>query len=133
MALKFSSDADLNAEGMNTLYSHASACPYDEDRSFPAFGPFTVPPNPVDLPIWKSEVGGPVLKYVVYVPVAAEIWGPLEDGTSPKTGRYDLQVDPADLCLVVEQVGYPWATRSDPVVVSSQRIAQALEDRERAE
>ena len=133
LALKFSSDADLNAEGMNTLYSEASACPYDEDRWLPAFGPFTVPPDPADLPIWKSDAGGPVLKYVVYLPVAAEIRGALENGKSPEIGRYDLQVDPSDLCFVVEQVGYPWATRSEPVVVSSQRIAHALENRKPAE
>lgn len=133
LALEFSSDANLNAEDMNTLYSRASACPYDEDRSFPAFGPFTASPESFDLPIWKSDGGGPVLEYVVYVPVAAEIRGALENGRWPKIGHYDLQVDPSDLCVVMEQVGYPWATRSDPVVVPAQRVARALEDRRRAE
>jgi len=133
LALGFSSDANLNAEGMSTLYSKASICPFDRDRRLPAFGPFTEPPKPIALPIEKQNTGAPVQSYVVYLPVAGEFRGPIEDGKLPEIGGYDLNEGANDLCFVIEQVGYPWATQSDPVLVPAQRIARALEDRRRAE
>tara|TARA_B100001765_G_scaffold111591_1_gene69371 strand:+ start:94 stop:627 length:534 start_codon:yes stop_codon:yes gene_type:complete len=133
LALEFSSDANLNAEGMNTLYSQASVCPFYGDRRLPAIGPFSVSPEPVALPSRESNVQAPVRNYVVYLPVAGEIRGPLEDGKWPEIGGYDLNEGANDLCFVIEQVGYPWATQSDPVLVPAQRIARALEDRRGAE
>ena len=133
LALRFSSDANLNAEGMSTLYSQASVCPFDEDRRLPAFGPFTEPPKPIALPIEKQNIGSPVRTYVVFLPVTGEIRGPLENGKWPEIGGYDLNEGANDICFAIEQVGYPWATRSDPVSVPAQRIARALEDQRRAE
>lgn len=128
VVLTFDTDADLNAEGINALYAMAGSCDVSDTGRMTAFGPFTDSDPPRAFPL--SGDRAPVSRYLVYMPVAGEIWGEVgKDGKSPVLGSFDLASNTRDICVYLEHTGYPVATRTNPVRVAAPIIKAAISAR----
>lgn len=125
VVLTFDTDADLNAEGINALYAMATPCGASGTARMTAFGPFTDSEPPRAFPL--SGDRAPVSRYLVYMPVAGEIWGQVgKDGKSPVLGTFDLANNTQDICIYLEHTGYPVATRTNSVRVAAPVLKSAV-------
>lgn len=128
VVLTFDTDANLNAEDINALYAKAGSCDVSGRGTMTAFGPFTDSDSPKALP--SSGDRAPVSRYLVYMPVAGEIWGELgKDGKSPVLGTFDLASNTQDICIYLEHTGFPVATRTNLVRVAAPALKAAVSSR----
>ncbi|MEO0872846.1 MAG: hypothetical protein AAFY19_12935, partial [Pseudomonadota bacterium] len=124
VVLRFRTERNLNSAELNALYAQASACPFDEAASLPAFGPFTDDSARRTLP--ADERTDAHTSYLVYLPIEGEIYGELENGRTPEIGRFDLRTGNWDLCVRVEHTGFPMATRTKPIRIPRSAISAAI-------
>lgn len=128
VVLTFDTDADLNAEDINALYAMATPCGASGNGRMTTFGPFTDSEPPRAFPL--SGDRAPVSRYLVYMPVAGEIWGQVgKDGKPPILGTFDLANNTEDICVYLEHTGYPAATRTNLVRVTAPVLKAAISAR----